>query len=102
MKLRPFVLQALLAIAAALPLASQAAKQIERPTHPVKPSFPVVSLPAAASQGLRAIELLGDRLPEVAAWYGKSPDEFRMLLLRDRMLRIDGQGKLQSPFWEYE
>jgi len=94
MKLRPFVLQAALAIAAALPLVSQAATQIVRPTHPVKPSFPVVALPVAASQGLRAIELLGDRLPEVAAWYGKSPDEFRMLLLRDRMLRIDGQGRL--------
>jgi len=93
MKLRPFVLQAALALAAVLPLVSQAATTT-RPTHPVKPSFPVVSLPAAASQGLRAIELLGDRLPEVAAWYGKSPDEFRMLLLRDRMLRIDGQGRL--------
>jgi len=94
MKLRRLFLHAALAIVASLPLLSNATAQIVRPTHPVKPSFPVVSLPAAASQGLRAIELLGDRLPEVAAWYGKSPDEFRMLLLRDRMLRIDGQGRL--------
>lgn len=94
MKLRPFVLQAALAMAAVLPLLSQAATKVTRPAHPVKPSFPQITLPERASQGLRAIELLGDRLPEVAAWYGKSPDEFRMLLARDRMLRIDGQGRL--------
>jgi hypothetical protein len=35
-----------------------------------KPPFPTVSLPEHA-RGQRAIELLGARLPEVAAWYGK-------------------------------
>lgn len=43
---------------------------------------------------MQAIQLLGERLPEVAAWYGKSPDELRALLLMDRMLRVDGRGRL--------
>jgi PKD repeat protein len=30
----------------------------------------------------------------VAAWYGKSPDEFRSMLLRDRRLKIDQRGRL--------
>jgi PKD repeat protein len=60
----------------------------------VKPPFPAMRLAQPTSQGARAIELLGDRLPEVAAWYGKSPDEFRALLLNDRRLRIDDRGRL--------
>ncbi|MEP7283429.1 MAG: PKD domain-containing protein [Rubrivivax sp.] len=59
-----------------------------------KPPFPALRLPQARAQGARAVELLGERLPEVAAWYGKSPDEFRALLLNDRRLRIDRQGRL--------
>jgi PKD repeat protein len=62
--------------------------------HPAKPPFPQISLPERRSQGQRAIDLLGDRLPEVAAWYGKSPEEFRSLLLRDRRLKIDQRGRL--------
>ncbi|MCU0814863.1 MAG: hypothetical protein MUC32_11465 [Burkholderiaceae bacterium] len=30
----------------------------------------------------------------MAAWYGKSPDEFRQLLLTDRRLKIDQRGRL--------
>lgn len=62
--------------------------------HPAKPPFPQIQLPERRSQGQRAIDLLGSRLPEVAAWYGKSPDEFRSLLLRDRRLKIDQRGRL--------
>jgi PKD repeat protein len=60
----------------------------------VKPPFPQLSLPDARSSGQRAIDLLGDRLPEVAAWYRKSPDELRALLLNDRMLKVDRRGRL--------
>jgi PKD repeat protein len=62
--------------------------------HPAKPPFPQISLPERRSQGQRAIDLLGARLPEVAAWYGKSPEEFRSLLLRDHRLKIDQRGRL--------
>jgi PKD repeat protein len=64
------------------------------PASAARPPFPQLSLPDRKSQGARAIELLGDRLPEVAAWYGKSADEFRALLLRDRRLRLDQRGRL--------
>jgi PKD repeat protein len=62
--------------------------------HPAKPPFPQIELPERRAQGQRAIDLLGDRLPEVAAWYGKSPEEFRRLLLRDHRLKIDQRGRL--------
>jgi Bacterial pre-peptidase C-terminal domain/PKD domain/Metallo-peptidase family M12B Reprolysin-like len=60
----------------------------------MKPPFPQLALPEARAHGQRAIDLLGDRLPEVAAWYRKSPDELRALLLNDRMLKIDRRGRL--------
>jgi PKD repeat protein len=59
-----------------------------------RPAFPQIALPEAKASGQRAVDLLGDRLPEVAAWYRKSPDEFRALLLNDRMLKLDRQGRL--------
>lgn len=64
------------------------------PPHVAKPPFPQLTLPDRASSGQRAIELLGNRLPEVAAWYGKSPDEFRALLLNDRRMRVDARGRV--------
>jgi PKD repeat protein len=60
----------------------------------MKPPFPQLQLPEPKAHGQRAIDLLGDRLPEVAAWYRKSPDELRALLLNDRMLKIDRRGRL--------
>jgi PKD repeat protein len=63
-------------------------------SHPAKPAFPQLNLPERKSQGQRAIDLLGERLPDVAAWYGKSPNEFRALLLQDRRLKIDQRGRL--------
>ena len=62
--------------------------------HAAKPPFPQLTLPDRASGGQRAIDLLGARLPEVAAWYGKSADEFKAMLLKDRTLRLDQRGRL--------
>jgi PKD repeat protein len=86
-------LSAFTTLASAQGTAPAASAAAARP-HPAKPPFPQINLPERKSQGLRAIELLGDRLPEVAAWYGKSPEEFRFLLLRDRRLKIDQRGRL--------
>lgn len=58
-----------------------------------KPAFPAVELPEKA-RGQRAIELLGTRLPDVAAWYGKSPAEFAAILRRDRNAWVDRQGRV--------
>jgi hypothetical protein len=60
---------------------------------PQKPPFPQIDLPERA-RGDRAIKLLGARLPEVAAWYGKSPAEFASILRRDRMAIIDRKGRM--------
>ena len=62
--------------------------------HAAKPPFPQLTLPDRASGGQRAIDSLGTRLPEVAAWYGKSADEFKAMLLKDRTLRLDRRGRL--------
>jgi PKD repeat protein len=62
--------------------------------HAAKPPFPQLTLPDRAAAGQRAIDLLGPRLPEVAAWYGKSADEFKAMLLKDRTLRLDQRGRL--------
>ena len=64
-----------------------------RPSAPSKPPFPVVELPEKA-RGQRAIDLLGGRLPELAAWYGKSPGEFAAILRRDRNAWLDRQGRV--------
>jgi hypothetical protein len=57
--------------------------------HRAKGGFPVLTLPDRAAAGQRAIDLLKDRLPEVAAFYGKSEDEFKAMLLNDGRMRID-------------
>jgi len=62
--------------------------------HAAKPPFPQLTLPDRQVGGQRAIDALGARLPEVAAWYGKSADEFRAMLLKDRTLRLDRRGRL--------
>lgn len=55
---------------------------------------PAITLPARESQGQRAIDLLGLRLPALAAYYGKSADTFRQMLLHDETLRLDRKGRL--------
>jgi hypothetical protein len=93
--LRKSLLTALLAM---LPLGAALADDQQgaaaaRP-HPAKPAFPQLDLADRKSHGQRAIDLLGARLPEVAAWHRKSPDEFRALLLSDHRLKIDRKGRL--------
>jgi PKD repeat protein len=58
-----------------------------------KPAFPQITLPEQA-RGERAIQLLGSRLPEVAAWYGKTPGEFASILRRDRTAIVDRKGRM--------
>ena len=62
--------------------------------HVQKGPFPQITLPDRQSGGQRAIDLLGARLPDVAAWYRKSPDEFKAMLLNDKRMRIDQRGRL--------
>lgn len=62
--------------------------------HATKPPFPQLTLPDPQAGGQRAIDLLGARLPDVAAWYGKSPDEFKSMLLKDRRVRVDRRGRV--------
>ena len=62
-------------------------------TLPQKAAFPSIELPEKA-RGQRAIDLLGGRLPEVAAWYGKSPAELASILRRDRNAWVDRQGRM--------
>lgn len=68
----------------------------DKPAVPfvAKPFFPTVDLPDRESRGQRAIDLLGNRLPEVASYYRKSPDQLRDLLLRDHRVRIDRGGRM--------
>jgi len=80
-----------LLIAAAL--ATPAWSQSNRSSAPPKPPFPIIELPEKA-RGQRAIDLLGGRLPEIAAWYGKSPAEFAAILRRDRNAWLDRQGRM--------
>ena len=82
--------------APAVPQGSGAAASAPRTprAHPAKRAFPQLQLPEPRAQGQRAIDALGDRLADVADWYGKSPDELRALLLRDRRLKVDQRGRL--------
>lgn len=58
-----------------------------------RPNMPQIQL-SEHSRGQRAIDLIGARLPEVAAHYRKSAAEFSDILRRDRTARIDRQGRL--------
>lgn len=90
----PHALKPIAAALAALFLCSTLPALAANGDRPSRPPFPELRLPVAKSQGQRAIDLLGSRLPEVAAWYGKSAEEFRALLLKDRRLKLDARGRL--------
>ena len=89
---------ALLASGLALPAIAQTQSQRDndngRVAHREKGAFPQVTLTEHGSRGQRAIDNLGSRLPEVAAWYGKSADEFRSHLLNDATWRLDKTGRV--------
>ena len=79
----------------ASPIAVSAAdKTSDTKVQRVRPDFPALQLPETRARGQRAIDVLGTRLPEVANFYGKSPDEFRRLLLKDKRLKLDRRGRL--------
>lgn len=82
--------------ALALAASSQMAMAAPKPVvpHQAKPAFPTLNLTDRHSHGQRAVDLLRDRLPEVAAYYRKSPDEFRNLLLKDRRVKLDQRGRM--------
>lgn len=58
-----------------------------------RPDFPVLSFPDRA-YGELAINRLGAKLPEVAAWYGLNPGQFIALLRKDNNAWIDTQGRV--------
>ncbi|MCP4000345.1 MAG: cell surface protein, partial [Gammaproteobacteria bacterium] len=58
-----------------------------------KSKFPAISIPEIA-RGERAIEVLADKLPEVAAWYGMAPEQFSVMMREDHTACIDKNGKL--------
>jgi PKD repeat protein len=70
------------------------AAEPDRVPHREKRVFPTLTLPDRAAAGQRAIDLLKDRLGEVADFYGKSPDELKAQLLNDRRVRVDQRGRL--------
>jgi hypothetical protein len=96
MKLRTALSFVLLTLAAAMPVVAQRDSDLPpgRRLHPAKTAFPQATLTEHRAQGDRAISLLGGRLSEVAAWYGKSPEEFSHLLRGDRSLMLDRQGRM--------
>src|SRR6185369_13526764 len=72
--------------------ASQAAAQ-QAAEHPAKKPFPEVRLSKRA-QGEDAIRALGDKLPAVADWYGKSAAELARELRQDKRAWLDRDGRL--------
>lgn len=58
-----------------------------------KPSFPALRL-AEIANGERAVSNLGSRLPEVAAYYGKTGPELAQQLRSDRSAHIDKSGRM--------
>jgi PKD repeat protein len=81
-----------LAAAAAVALGTSAAIA-QGASATAKSPFPSITLPERA-QGERAIGLLGDRLPEVAAWYRMSVPQFTSMLRADRTVWLDRQGRV--------
>jgi PKD repeat protein len=60
--------------------------------------FPGIDLGVKEARGQDAVNRLGAHLPDVAAWYGKSADEFRKELLNDKRMRLDKDGRLFEVF----
>lgn len=58
-----------------------------------RPAFPELRL-GAESRGAAAVQALGARLPEAAAYYRMTPERLRQILLKDASSRIDPRGRL--------
>ena len=63
--------------------------------------FPNISLLEGAS-GERAIQVLADKLPEIAAWYGSTSGQFATMLRKDHTCCIDMEGHLLFIDESYE
>ena len=61
---------------------------------PVEPGFPAGMRLAAEARGEAAIAALGNRLPEIAAFYGKSPQQLRKSFQTDDSLWVNPEGRL--------
>jgi autotransporter-associated beta strand protein len=59
-----------------------------------EPGFPAGIRLAAKARGEAAIAALGARLPEVAAFHGKSPQQLREVFRADHSLWVDPEGQL--------
>lgn len=96
MHLLPRSLPLVAALAASLALPALADRNADSPrvAHREKGAFPQITLSEHGSRGQRAVDQLGSRLPEVAAWYGKSADEFRSHLQNDATWRLDKRGRV--------
>jgi PKD repeat protein len=97
MTLRTLLTTAALALAAVTPMSTWSAELAEsgaQRLHPPKAAFPAVLPAQRHTQGAQAVQQLGQSLPEVAAWYGKSAEEFKALLVHDRTLRLDARSRL--------
>jgi PKD repeat protein len=94
-KFAALVLIGMVGVAAILPgsaLAQTAAARDSKAVR-VKPAFPMLQLGERAN-GENAVARLGSRLPEVAAYYGKTPAEFAQQLRIDRSAWIDKSGRM--------
>src|SRR5216117_1193853 len=61
--------------------------------NPRARQFPDIQLPSPA-RGAAALGALAPYLPQLAAWHGKSEDEFRKIFLLDNTLWTDTHGRL--------
>lgn len=82
-----------LAIGATLAAVSTAdAKQTVR--ERIRPAFPEINFAQRQLSGQAAVEGLGNKLPEVAGWYGTTIDQLRKQILADHDVRIDAKGRM--------
>lgn len=70
------------------------AEQLPTVSERVRLKFPEYRSNLRKSSGQNAIDRLGSRLPEIAAWYGYSAVGLRRQLLSDRRLKVDERGRL--------
>lgn len=79
------------ALAAGVP--AQADPAGEQGVHRHWKPFPSIRL-HKRMRGEEGIQALGDRLPEVAEWYGMTPQEFTRMMRRDRRAWLGQDGRL--------
>ncbi|WKB51268.1 hypothetical protein [Eleftheria terrae] len=91
---RPVARWAVLALSLAAATSAALAAGERAPVQRSGKAFAALALPAQQLQGHQAVQALGDRLPDVAAWYGRSPRQLRELLTTDRAAWLDRRGRV--------